>query len=172
MLTTRVDGAPKAPFPIVTPPRCKKGCNSFPWIAPLFPWYVPNKEGIKYYFWVFGMIRPGIEPLSPGLLANNRPPRPVGQFTPNPSPMGRMWYSRFFFFLGVVQVWIEFSFLKTVCCTLAKELWVPFYLSIIGGGITDGVMSSSWALARSKMQTASSQSKYNITERLIFEQYT
>ena len=28
-------GDQKAPFSIATTPRCKGGCNSFPWIAPL-----------------------------------------------------------------------------------------------------------------------------------------
>ena len=29
-----------------------------------------KQGGIKYYFWVFGMTRPGIEPRSPESLAN------------------------------------------------------------------------------------------------------
>ena len=29
-----------------------------------------KQGGIKYHFWVFGMNRPGIEPRTPGLLAN------------------------------------------------------------------------------------------------------
>ena len=29
-----------------------------------------KQEGIKYHFWVFGMTQPGIEPRSPGPLAN------------------------------------------------------------------------------------------------------
>ena len=29
-----------------------------------------EQDGIKYYFWLFGMTRPGIEPRSPGPLAN------------------------------------------------------------------------------------------------------
>ena len=29
-----------------------------------------KQGGIKYHFWVFGMTRPGIEPRSPGPLAN------------------------------------------------------------------------------------------------------
>ena len=29
-----------------------------------------KQGGIKYYFWVFSMIRPGIEPCSPGPLVN------------------------------------------------------------------------------------------------------
>ena len=29
-----------------------------------------KQRGIKYYFWVFGMTRPGIELLYPGPLAN------------------------------------------------------------------------------------------------------
>ena len=40
-LTTVVGGNPKAPFSIATTPRCREGHYSFPWIAPLYPWYVP-----------------------------------------------------------------------------------------------------------------------------------
>ena len=34
-------GDQKAPFSIATTPRCRGECYSFPWIAPLYPWYVP-----------------------------------------------------------------------------------------------------------------------------------
>ena len=39
-LATLVEGNQKAPFWIATSPRCKVGWYSFPWIAPLYPWYV------------------------------------------------------------------------------------------------------------------------------------
>ena len=41
LLATVVKGDQKAPFSIVTTPRCRGGLYSFPWIAPLYPWYVP-----------------------------------------------------------------------------------------------------------------------------------
>ena len=34
-------GDPKAPFPIATTLRFRGGRYSFPWIAPLYTWYVP-----------------------------------------------------------------------------------------------------------------------------------
>ena len=40
-LATVVKSDPKAPFSIATTQRCKGGRYSFPWIAPLYPWYVP-----------------------------------------------------------------------------------------------------------------------------------
>ena len=40
-LATVVEGDQKAPFSIATTPRCRGGRYSFPWIAPLYPWYVP-----------------------------------------------------------------------------------------------------------------------------------
>ena len=40
-LATVVEGDQKAPFSIATTPRCRGGCYSFPWMAPLYPWYVP-----------------------------------------------------------------------------------------------------------------------------------
>ena len=39
-LATVVEGDPKAPFTIATTPRCRWGHYSFPWIAPLYSWYV------------------------------------------------------------------------------------------------------------------------------------
>ena len=35
--TTKVEGDPKAPFSIATTLICKRGHNSIPWIAPLYP---------------------------------------------------------------------------------------------------------------------------------------
>ena len=40
-METVVEGDPKAPFPISTTSRCRGGPYSFPWIALLYPWYVP-----------------------------------------------------------------------------------------------------------------------------------
>ena len=40
-LATVVEGDQKAPFSLATTPRCWGGRYSFPWIAPLYPWYVP-----------------------------------------------------------------------------------------------------------------------------------
>ena len=40
-MATVVEGDPKAPFQIATTPSWKGVCYSFPWIAPLYPWYVP-----------------------------------------------------------------------------------------------------------------------------------
>ena len=39
-LATVVEVSQKAPFPIATTPRCRGGHCSFPWIAPLYPWYI------------------------------------------------------------------------------------------------------------------------------------
>ena len=41
LLATVVEGDQKAPFSIATTPRCREGRYSFPWITPLYPWYVP-----------------------------------------------------------------------------------------------------------------------------------
>ena len=40
-LATLVEGDQKASFSIATTPGCRGGCYSFPWMAPLYPWYVP-----------------------------------------------------------------------------------------------------------------------------------
>ena len=42
MLATVVEGDPKATFSRATTLRCGEGCYSFPWITPLYPWYVPD----------------------------------------------------------------------------------------------------------------------------------
>ena len=41
-LATVVEGDPEAPLSIATTPRCREGRYPFPWIAPLYPWYVPS----------------------------------------------------------------------------------------------------------------------------------
>ena len=74
-LATVVKGDPKAPFSIATTPRCRGGHYSIPWIVPLYPCSWPynavlSKAASSTIFWVFGMMRPGIEPRSPGSLAN------------------------------------------------------------------------------------------------------
>ena len=40
-MATVIEGDPKAPFSIATTPRYRRGNYSFPWIAPLYPWYIP-----------------------------------------------------------------------------------------------------------------------------------
>ena len=40
-LVTLVEGNQKAPFSIATTLRCRGGCYTFPWIPPLYPWYIP-----------------------------------------------------------------------------------------------------------------------------------
>ena len=49
------EGDLKAPFSIATTPRCRGGCYSFPWIAPLNldPYLIilsVKQRGIKYHF--------------------------------------------------------------------------------------------------------------------------
>ena len=40
-MATVVEGDPKVSFSIATTPRCREERNSFPWIAPFYPRYVP-----------------------------------------------------------------------------------------------------------------------------------
>ena len=71
-LATVVEGDQKAPFPIATTPRCKGVRYSFPWTAPLYPWYVPyiaECYARRYqvpYFESLVKTRPGTEPRSSG----------------------------------------------------------------------------------------------------------
>ena len=55
MMETLVEGDANAPFSIATTPRCRGGCYSFPWIAPLYidPYLIMLnvKQGkIRYHF--------------------------------------------------------------------------------------------------------------------------
>ena len=75
MLPSVFDDNRKAPFSLANWLRCKGECYTFPWITPLYPWHIPynavlSKEASRTIFWVFDMIRPGIEPRSPEPLAN------------------------------------------------------------------------------------------------------
>ena len=53
-MATVDEGDQKAPFSIATTPKCRRGRYSFPWIAALYPWYVPyisvKQGGIKVPF--------------------------------------------------------------------------------------------------------------------------
>ena len=50
-MATKVEGDPRAPFLIATTPWCRGGHYSFHWIAPLYPWSLPYKQGgIRYHF--------------------------------------------------------------------------------------------------------------------------
>ena len=78
-LAILVESDPKAPFSIVTTPRCR-GVQLLLWIAPLYPWslpYVLSKVASTTMFWVFGMTRPRIELQFPGLLTNTLLIRPM-----------------------------------------------------------------------------------------------
>ena len=48
-LVTIFEGDPKAPFSIATALKCRGGCYSFPWIALLYPWYVPYIADVVYW---------------------------------------------------------------------------------------------------------------------------
>ena len=69
-LATVIDGDPKAPFSIATTPRWRRGHYSFPRIDSNLIMLNVKLRGIKYHFYVFSMTRHGIEPRSPGPLAN------------------------------------------------------------------------------------------------------
>ena len=57
-------------------------CSTLPLICTLYCW-VLSKEVSSTIFEVFGMTRPGIEPRSPGPLANTLLTRPMSRVRPN-----------------------------------------------------------------------------------------
>ena len=70
---TVVEGDLKAPFLIAT--VIGEGATPFPGLLhftldPCLIMLSVKQGGIKYHFWVFSMTRSGIEPRSPGPLAN------------------------------------------------------------------------------------------------------
>ena len=77
-MATVVEGNQMDPFSIATITRCRGAlllslnCSTLPAIRTLYCW-VLNKEVSSTIFKVFGMTRPGIEPRSPGSLANTLP---------------------------------------------------------------------------------------------------
>ena len=83
LLATVIEGDQKAPVSIATTPRCRGWWYSFPLIC-TFYCRVLRKEVSSTILKVFGMMRPGIEPRSPGPLANTlstRPPTNIGCYT-------------------------------------------------------------------------------------------
>ena len=87
-LATLAERDPKVPFLIATTLKCRGGHYSIPWIPPLYPWslllMLSVKQGsIKYhfFFWVFGMIQPGIEPRSPRPLVSTLLIRPMARLS-------------------------------------------------------------------------------------------
>ena len=61
---------PKAPFSLATTPRCRVGCNSFPWITPFYLWSVPYstecKAASSIIFESLVWLHLGLNPCSPG----------------------------------------------------------------------------------------------------------
>ena len=81
-MATVVKGNPKAPFSIATTPRCRGGRYSFPGLLyfTLDPYLIMlsvKQGGIKDHFLSLWYARPGIEPRSPGPLANTLTARPM-----------------------------------------------------------------------------------------------
>ena len=78
-----VEGDTKTSFSIAYTQRCRGWRYSFPWIAFTLPFIrtlycrVLSKEVSSTVFKVFGMARSGIEPRSPGPLANTLPTWPL-----------------------------------------------------------------------------------------------
>ena len=65
-LVTVVKGDPKILFSIATTPKCREGCHSFPWVAPLYPWSIPYDAEWESLVWLNQRLNPSL----PGPLAN------------------------------------------------------------------------------------------------------
>ena len=117
---TVVEGDPKAPFLIATTPRCSKGTTSFPGLLhftlDLYLIMLSVKQGgIEYpffflfFFWVFGMTWPGIEPRSPGPLANTLTIMPMSGILVNDYILGWDWWKRNIFWGTCVFIVFEIT---------------------------------------------------------------
>ena len=102
------EGDPKAPFSIATTPRCRGVATPFPVLIhfTLDPYLIMLSEGgIKYYFLVFVITRPGIELRSPG------PIRPIIGMIKTIWESAMKWLSlllnRIFFLKTYDCVWIS-----------------------------------------------------------------
>ena len=115
-----VEVDPKVPFLIATTPKCVcvGGATPFQGLThfTLDPYLImPSvKQGsIKYHFSVFGMTRPGIEPRSPGPLANTLTIMPMSGNRQTILPgvvliENNIWNQPIFFFINRTQVSINY----------------------------------------------------------------
>ena len=142
---TVVEGDQKAPFSIATTQRCRGGPYFFPWIAPLYPWYVLYIAECQTRRCQVPFLEswPGIEPRSPGPLANTLPTRPMRwHILPVMEGLGKYinWQNWYFiirwkfsptFYHGhiiIINIW---TFNKFVFCNLLHNRFLSTEPSII-----------------------------------------
>ena len=82
-----------------------------------------KQEGIKYYFWVFGMTRPGIEPQSPGPLANAQLPWLMNQLNTRPK-LVRTTKILQIFWLAWYILYELYKFIYVLCLYIYVEVWL------------------------------------------------
>ena len=134
-LATVVKGNQKTPFSIATTPRCRGGHYSFPWVAPLYPSYVPyNAEcsARRYQVQFLKSLVWRNLGLNPGLPDHWWTLYSLGQciFT---NPSSRSGYdTRSIFKRSLTGLNSEFSFSYTSCLSKAVEISLPYYLPIAG----------------------------------------
>ena len=103
-LATVVKANQKVPFSIATTPRCREGCYSFPWIAPLplihtlYCWVLSKEVSITISK-VFGMTQLRIEPRSPGPLTNTLSTRPMSLYI-RWTKVIRFWFGCVFWYIN------------------------------------------------------------------------
>ena len=101
----------RIPFHLLLHQGVREGATLFPGLLhfTLDPYLIilSVKQGhIKYHFWVFGMTWSGIEPQSPGPLANTLPRRPMGWY----KPINKWMYVGFYVCLHTNSHTYKFSF--------------------------------------------------------------
>ena len=97
----------RLPFQWLLPRRVGEGATRPPGLLhfTLDPFLIMlsiKQGGIKYHFWVFSMTRPGIEPRSPGLLANTQLIRPMTRDKINVA--NRNIHRLIWFWLGSIKI--------------------------------------------------------------------
>ena len=84
LLATVVEGDRNALFSIATTPRCRGGRYSYPWIAPLYPWYLSYNAECEARRYQVPFLKSLVWPdlwLNPGLLDQWRTLYPLSQWT-------------------------------------------------------------------------------------------
>ena len=125
-LATVVKDDQKAPFSIATTLRCRGGHYSFPLICTLYCW-VLSKEVSSTTFKVFGMTWPGIEPRSPGSLANTLPTRPMNPHNKCQKIIESVVISLY----QIIKLWfIFYNILSFLAKLILKENNISFNLTL------------------------------------------
>ena len=120
---TLVEGDPKASFSIV---RCRGGRYSIPWIAQLYPWFSPysaeclTRRHQVPFFKSLVWLWPGIEPQSPGPLANTLLIIPMARYS-------NKYYMLIFIEIILIENYVQYKWTPGKLLLIWKLNWKLLY---------------------------------------------